>query len=161
MLWYWYSDDPDFKCCVCEWYILFKWNPHKHNFRTYDGSGKLCPSPPRGGSQGQVATGGEYRLPPRKFKGGRCPIVLLSCPSAICTFVPSQQSRAVVRPALLPPPHASFALVQIMPCCCPNKTALSITVHCSTAALLVIPYINWSYPDQNHQKYTIHLSSLL
>ena len=70
---------------------------------------------PRGGSGGQVANAGEYRLPPRKFKGGRCPIVLLSCPSAICTFVPSQQSRAVVRPALLPPPHARFALVPVAP----------------------------------------------
>ena len=127
MVWYWRSR---FRMLWLQMIFSFQMNPAQaHNFRTYDGSGELCLPLPRGGSWGQVANGWEYRLPPRKFKGGRCPIVLLSCPSAICTFVRSQQSRAVVRPALLPPPDATFALVQQS---LPVEHYLS---HCRTTAL--------------------------
>ena len=56
-----------------------------------------------------------HRLPPRKFKAGRCPIwaqgapseqtvpppLSWPCPSAICTFVRGQQRQAVADPMLL------------------------------------------------------------
>ena len=135
----WCSEtDLSFKCCVCKYInciFCLKIDSATAQYLRIYVSGTIeappLPLPPTTPSPG---AGQEGRWPMQwttvagagagagyhqgSLKAAGAPSSCCCCPSAICTFVPSQQSRAVAAAPhwrlLRPPPNASFALAKVL-----------------------------------------------